>query len=102
MNFDKITTAEIDLVLFPTRLNGVVAMIFIGDKHYPNVFALSPRDDDDDNDLNDDDDFYKEEDEDKNNPFDKEPTEKDIVDEDFPLGIPEEDLIDDDEEVPYN
>jgi hypothetical protein len=100
MNVDKIPTAEIDLVLLPTRLNGVVAMIFISDKHFPNVFALSPRDDDDD--PNDDDDFYKEEDEDKDNPFDKEPSEKDIVDEDFPLGIPEEDLIDDDEEVPYN
>jgi hypothetical protein len=102
MNFDKISTIGKDLVLFLTCPNGFIAINFIGDKYHPNVFAASPRDDEDDDDLDDDDDFYNEEDEDKDNPFDREPTDKEIRDEDFPLGIPEDDLIDDDEEIPYN
>ena len=102
MNFDMISTAEKDLILFPTHPNVFVPLMFVIINHCPNVFILSPRDDDGDDDINDDDDYYHEEDEDKDNPFDKEPTDKDIVDEDFPLGIPEDDLIDDDEEVPYN
>ncbi|RKZ00180.1 MAG: hypothetical protein DRQ13_00955 [Ignavibacteriae bacterium] len=36
------------------------------------------------------------------NPFDKEPTDKDIVEEDLPIVDPEEDIFDNDEEVPYN
>ncbi len=97
-----ISTTEKDLILFRTRSNGFAAMMFVIINLYPNEVTLSPRDDDEDDDINDDDDYYNEEDEDKDNPFDKEPTEKDIVDEDFPLGMPEDDLIDDDEEFPYN
>ena len=102
MNFDKIPTAAEDLIVFPSQTNSLIAMLFMGDNCRPNVFTLSPGDDEDEDDFNDDDDYYNEEDEDKDNPFDREPTDKDIVDEDFPLGIPEDDLIDDDEEVPYN
>ena len=104
MNFDKIQIPGNDIILFLTSINGFIAITFIHDKYHLNVISVSPRDDEDDDDLDDDDDFYNDEDEDKENPFDKEPTDKDIVDEDFPLGIPEDDLIDDDddEEIPYN
>ena len=57
---------------------------------------------DDDDEKEDDDDYYNEEKEEDENPFDKEPTDKDIVEGDVPLVDPEEDLFDDDEEVPYN
>ena len=103
MNFDKIPLPGKDVILFLTKLNGVILIAFICNKYLPNVFAVSPRDDEDDDDPDDDDDFYNEEDEDKENPFEREPTDKEIVDEDFPIGIPEDDLIDDDDdEVPYN
>ncbi len=59
-------------------------------------------DDDDDDEKEEDDDYYNEEKEEDENPFDKEPTDKDIVEEDIPVVDPEEDLFDDDEEVPYN
>ena len=60
-------------------------------------------DEDGDDDIEDDDDHYNEEkEEEEENPFDKEPTDKDIVEEDIPLIDPEEDIFDDDEEVPYN
>ena len=102
MNFDKIPTPGKDIILFLTCLNGFIAIILIDDKYFLNVLSVSPRDEEDDEDPDDDDDFYNEEDEDKENPFDREPTDKDIVDEDFPLGMPEDDLIGDDEEIPYN
>lgn len=57
---------------------------------------------DDDDDKEEDDDYYNDEEEEDENPFDKEPTDKDIVEEDIPIVDPEEDLFDDDEEVPYN
>jgi len=53
----------------------------------------------------DDDDSIEEEEEKEEvggNPFDKEPTEQDILENDIPLIDPEDDLLDDDEEVPYN
>jgi hypothetical protein len=55
--------------------------------------------DDDDEDI--DDDFENEEDE-EDYPLEIEPTEKDIFEDDFPLDNPEEDLLDDDDEIPYN
>jgi len=64
--------------------------------------AAKNKNDDDDNEKEDDDDYYNEEEDKDENPFDKEPTDKDIVEEDVPLIDPEEDLFDDDEEVPYN
>ena len=60
------------------------------------------KNDDEDDDVEEDDDYYNDEEEEEKNPFDKEPTEKDIVEEDIPLVDPEEDMFDDDEEVPYN
>ena len=64
--------------------------------------ASKKKDDDEDNDA-DDDDFIEEEEEVEENPFDKEPTEKDIIDNDVPIINPEDDLLDDDDdEVPYN
>ena len=64
--------------------------------------ASKKKDDDEDNDA-DDDDFIEEEEEVEDNPFDKEPTEKDIIDNDVPIINPEDDLLDDDDdEVPYN
>ena len=66
-------------------------------------FDSNLNDEEEDDDFNDDNDYYKEDEEDKKNPFEREPTDKEIKDEDFPMGNPEDDLIDDDdEEVPYN
>lgn len=64
------------------------------------VLASKKDDDEKDNDA-DDDDFIEDEEEDEN-PFDKEPTEQDIIENDIPLIDPEDDLIDDDDEIPYN
>lgn len=64
------------------------------------VLASNKKDDGEDN-AEDDDDFIEEEEVDEN-PFDKEPTEQDIIENDIPLIDPEDDLSDDDEEIPYN
>ncbi len=64
------------------------------------VFASKKKDDDEDNDSDDDD--FSEDEEEEENPFDKEPTEQDLIENDLPLIDPEDDLLDDDEEVPYN
>ena len=66
------------------------------------LHAAKNKNDDEDNEKEDDDDYYNEEKEEDENPFDKEPTDKDIVEGDIPLVDPEEDMFDDDEEVPYN
>jgi hypothetical protein len=67
------------------------------------VLASKKKDDDEDNDA-DDDDFIEDEEEEvvEENPFDKEPTEQDIVENNIPLIDPEDDLLDEDEEIPYN
>ncbi len=68
------------------------------------AFLASKKKDDDENNDADDDDFIEDEEEEvvEENPFDKEPTEQDIIENDIPLIDPEDDLLDDDEEVPYN
>ncbi len=66
------------------------------------LHAAKNKNDDEDDDVEEDDDYYNGEEEEDENPFDKEPTDKDIVEEDNPLVDPEEDMFDDDEEVPYN
>lgn len=63
------------------------------------VFASKKKDDEEDNDSDDDSIEEKEDDE---NPFEKEPTEQDLIENDIPLIDPEDDLLDDDDEVPYN
>jgi len=81
------------------------------DANYEQVFPPASEDyvlnaaknkNDEDDEKEDDDDYYNEEEDKDENPFDKEPTDKDIVEGDVPLVDPEEDLLDDDEEVPYN
>ncbi len=71
-------------------------------KDYYILHVAKNKNDDEDDDVEEDDDYYNDEEEEEKNPFDKEPTEKDIVEEDIPLVDPEEDMFDDDEEVPYN
>lgn len=61
------------------------------------ILSSKKKKDDEDN---DEDDFYNKEEEEEN-PFDKEPTEKDIIDGDIPLINPEDDLLDDEDEIPY-
>jgi hypothetical protein len=102
--FDKTRIGVNDLMLLIANLNGYLPIAIVSDMPAPNFFAVNLRDDEDkdEDDFDDDDDFYNEDDEDKENPFDREPTDKEIRDDDFPLGIPEDDLIDDDEEIPYN
>jgi hypothetical protein len=66
------------------------------------ILSSKKKDEEEDNDDDDDDDFYNsEEEEEKENPFDKEPTEKDIINDDIPIINPEDDLLDDEEEIPY-
>ena len=64
------------------------------------VLALNKKDEEEDNDTDDDDTFEEEEVEE--NPFDKEPTENDIIEDDIPLFDPEDELLDDDDEFSYN
>jgi len=66
------------------------------------VLASKRKNDDEDNGADDDDNFEEEEVEE--NPFDKEPTENDIIEDDIPLFDPEDELLDDEEEdeIPYN
>ncbi|MEE9450305.1 MAG: hypothetical protein V3V72_09675 [Ignavibacteriaceae bacterium] len=66
------------------------------------LHAAKDKNDDEDDDIEKDDDYYNEEEEEDENPFDKEPTDKDIVEGDIPGIDPEKDIFDDDEEVPYN
>jgi len=63
------------------------------------VLASKEKDEEDVNDPEDDD--FIEEEEEGENPFDKEPTEQDLIENDVPVIDPEDDLSDDDE-VPYN
>ena len=64
------------------------------------ISAAKNKDEEDETD--DDDDYYHEEDEEKENPFDREPTDKEIDDSDIPIVNPEDDLLDDEEEIPLN
>jgi len=64
------------------------------------ISAAKNKDEEDETD--DDDDYYHEENEEKENPFDREPTDKEIDDSDIPIVNPEEDLLDDEEEIPPN
>ena len=64
------------------------------------ISAAKNKDEEDETD--DDDDYYHEEDEEKENPFDREPTDKEIDDSDIPIVNPEDDLLDDEEEIPPN
>ena len=66
------------------------------------LYEAKNKNDDEDEDKEEDDDYYNEEEEGDENPFEKEPTDKDIVEGDVPLIDPEEDIFDDDEETPYN
>ena len=66
-------------------------------------FVISAaKNNDEEDETDDDDDYYHEEDEEKENPFDREPTDKEISDSDIPIVNPEDDLLDDEEEIPLN
>jgi len=58
--------------------------------------------DDEDDELTDDDDYYNDDEDEDENPFDKEPSDKEIIDDDLPFGNPEDDLADDDGDITYN
>jgi hypothetical protein len=62
--------------------------------------ALNKKDDEEDDDADDDETLEDEEVEE--NPFDKEPSENDIIDDDIPLFDAEDELLDDDDDFPYN
>ena len=65
------------------------------------LIMFAPRKKKDDENEEIDDDFNNEEEEEEN-PFEIEPTDKDIIENDFPTDNPEDDLLDDEEEIPYN
>ena len=64
---------------------------------YDTEFAISAAKNKDEEDEEDETD-----DEEKENPFDREPTDKEIDDSDIPIVNPEDDLLDDEEEIPLN
>ena len=67
------------------------------------LYTANNKEDDENNEKEEEeDDYYNDEEKEDENPFDKEPTDKDIVEEDLPIVDPEEDIFDNDEEVPYN
>ena len=74
--------------------------LIVGDDFKFAALASNKEDDEEDNDA-DDDDFIEEE-EVEENPFDKEPSEKDIIENIIPLIDPEDELLDDEDEIPYN
>ena len=74
--------------------------IYVEDIYIIEAAKRNRKNDDDDEDIVDDDDYYNHDDEDKDNPFDKEPSEDDLLDEDFPLDD-EDDLFDDEDDT-YN
>ena len=87
MDIEEITA--IDTWIFPSVKNDYA------------LEAAGNKKNNDDDEKEEDDEYNNEEEEDEN-PFEKEPTDKDLVDEELPLVDPEEDLFEDDEEVPYN
>ena len=86
--------------LLQTPIEEDTKMLILRDDTEFLINAAKKRDEEDETD--DDDDFYHEEDEEKQNPFDREPTEKDINDDDIPIVNPEDDLLDDEEEIPFS
>ena len=99
--FDKkrVSGNEIIPMSFNQNLYKIILLV-IEIKGY-NIFVVNLKDEDED-DFDDEDDFYKEDENDKGNPFEREPDDDEIDDEDFPHPIPEDDLLDDDEDIPYN
>ena len=97
LNVNKYDLTELNLFSMPMNK---LTTEFISDRNHI-LFAGRKKDDDED-DVNDNDDDFEEE-EDEENPFEREPTDKDIVDEEFPID-PTEDLFDDDEEddIPFS
>ena len=78
---------------------------FSSDNKLSSVIYAAGKDDDDfddEDDFNDDDDYYNNDDEDDENPFEREPDEYELIDDVLPLDDPEDDLTDDDDEIPYN
>jgi hypothetical protein len=57
------------------------------------------KEDEDIDDVVDDDDYYNNDDEEKDNPFEKEPNENDLLGEDIPLEDDDDDLFDDEEDT---
>jgi len=100
MNSKELNTLSIFWAGGETDANDVRMFPSAGEDYI--LHAAKNKNDDEDDEKEDDDDYYNEEKEEDENPFDKEPTDKDIVEEDIPVVDPEEDIFDDDEEVPYN
>lgn len=102
MNIEELNSLSILWVGEETDADDV--LMFSSSMDHCTLNAAKCKNDDDDNEKEDDDDYYNdEEEEDENeNPFDKEPTDKDLIEEDLPIVDPEKDILDDDEEVPYN
>ena len=78
---------------------------YTSDNELGYVLHAARKDDDDfddEDDFNDDDDYYNNDDEDDENPFEREPDEDELIDDVLPLDDPEDDLTEDDDEIPYN
>jgi len=102
LNIDKVIiegSESMWIILDPGVHNHIY---FVKDMPEQTIFNVNLKDEEDNDDLNEDDDYYNEDNEEKESPFDREPADNEIRDEDFPLGTPEDDLTDDDEEIPYN
>ena len=74
------------------------------------VFHLSSNDglllgqknkDDDDDFDDDDDDYYNNDDDEDDSPYEREPTDRDIIEDDFPLD-PDDDIFEEDDDVSYS
>ena len=99
--FDKNRISGNEIILLSFNLNLYKTILLVIEIAGHNILIVNLKDEDED-DFDDDDDFYKEDENDKGNPFEREPADDEIDDEDFPHSIPEDDLLDDDEEIPYN
>jgi hypothetical protein len=99
-NIEMETIVEDEVNLLQTQIAEDPNIQTLSDNTEFVISAAKNKDEEDETD--DDDDFYHEEDEEKENPFDREPTNKEIDDSDIPIVNPEDDFLDDEEEIPLN
>ena len=99
-NIETETILGDEVNLLQTQIEEDTNMRILRDDTEFVISAAKNKDEEDETD--DDDDYYHEEDEEKENPFDREPTDKEINDSDIPIVNPEDDLLDDEEEIPPN
>ena len=88
---------ENEFAISSEDFNGISRWLSLDEDRYTlNAAKKKKKDEDDEDDFDEEDDYYEEEEEDEN-PFDVEPSEDDLVDDDFP--DEEDDMFDDEDDT---